>query len=289
MHALLATGAIILPQFDPAIVTIPAFELFGYTLGPFPLRWYSLAYIVGLLFGWWYARIVAQRVKAPVTRQHLDDYLLWATFGVIIGGRLGYVIFYKPSLYLARPLEILALSDGGMSFHGGLMGIIITAILFTRRHRIPTFAFADILACVAPVGLFLGRCANFINGELWGRRTDVAWGMVFPDAGPDPRHPSQLYEAALEGLILFAVLFWLSRQAFVRHHRGTLAGTFFIGYGLSRFAVEYVREPDRHLGLLAGFISMGQILCLPMIAFGVFLILYPRMTDPARTKPAGGR
>lgn len=257
-------GVLAYPQIDPVLITI-----FGV-----PVRWYSLAYLGGLLLGWWWARRVAVRLAVPVTRLQIDDFLMWATFGVILGGRLGYVLFYKPMTYLSDPMAILRLWDGGMSFHGGLLGVVLAVILFCRKNRISLFRFSDMIATVAPIGLLLGRLANFINGELWGRAADLPWAMVFPyDPLQVARHPSQLYEAALEGLLLLLVLnFVVWRTSVAQRRPGLVSGLFFIGYGLSRYVVEFAREPDAHLGLLADFISMGQVLSLPMIAFGLWLV-----------------
>ena len=255
-------GVIPFPEIDPVLIEI----------GPVAIRWYALAYVGGLFFAWWYVARLAEHKDAPLSRQHADDFLLWATAGVIIGERLGYVVFYNLSFYLDNPIAIFRLWDGGMSFHGGLIGVCLAVIVFARRNKLPLFEFSDLIGCAAPVGLFLGRIANFINGELWGRASDVPWAMVFPGAGPEPRHPSQLYEAMFEGFILFWVLFYLVHYTQARRYPGLLAGVFMIGYGVSRFLVEYVREPDSHLGLLGGFISMGQLLSLPVILFGIYLI-----------------
>lgn len=240
--------------------------------GWFKLRWYSLAYIAGLLLGWWVLIKLTERRDAPMSRQHVDDFLLWATFGTIFGGRLGYVLFYNASFYFAHPAEIVKVWDGGMSFHGGLLGVTIAILWFARRNRIDQFRFADHIACVAPIGLFFGRIANFINGELWGAPTDLPWGVVFPTGGDVPRHPSQLYEATLEGLVLFIVCNYLLRKTTARQMPGVTVGTFWVGYGLSRILLEYIREPDAHLGRFGGVITMGQLLSLPMIAFGIWLI-----------------
>jgi len=263
------------PEIDPVLV-----EIFG-----FPIRWYSLAYIAGLLLGWLWMRRTAAVLGVPITRIQIDDFLMWATLGVILGGRLGYVLFYKPAFYLSHPLEALQLWDGGMSFHGGLVGVTLGIILFARRHRIDLFRFSDLVASSVPLGLLFGRLANFINGELWGRATDLPWAMVFPrDPLGLPRHPSQLYEAALEGLALFVILNWMIyRSDIARRYPGSVVGAFFTGYGAFRFLVEYAREPDAHLGLISGFISMGQILSLPMILFGIYLIQRARRVGPVES------
>ncbi|MBB4210896.1 prolipoprotein diacylglyceryl transferase [Rhodothalassium salexigens DSM 2132] len=255
------------PNIDPVLVEI----------GPFPIRWYALAYFFGILQAYFYARALVGRLRAPISRQHLDDFILWATLGIVAGGRLGYVLFYNPGRFLAEPLSIFALWDGGMSFHGGLTGVIVAAILFTRANGIPPMRFGDMLACTAPIGLLLGRLANFINGELWGRPTDVPWAMVFPaDPLQVPRHPSQLYEAALEGVALFALVNVLAYTTRLGQRRpGVLTGVFLAGYGAARFAVEYVRSPDPQLeGLARSFLSMGQLLSLPMILAGAAIIVW---------------
>lgn len=284
------------PDISPEIFTIPLFGM------EFALRWYALAYIVGIVIGW---RLVVASVKrpglwpggaAPMRPEQVEDLLTWVILGVILGGRLGYVLFYQPGYYLANPREILAVWQGGMSFHGGLMGVVLAVVLFSRRQRIAWLSVADALCMVTPVGLLLGRIANFINGELWGRATDLPWGVAFPGAaaqtcadviGVCARHPSQLYEAALEGLILGVVLLWLGWRRGALRLPGTLTGLFFAGYGVARFLVEFVRQPDAQfvaegnpLGWavqMAGYgLTMGQVLSLPMIAFGFGMFLWAR-------------
>ena len=258
------------PVFDPVLVNI----------GPLPVRWYALAYIAGLVLGWWAARILVQRealwgaVKRPPV-DSLDDLLVYAALGVVLGGRLGYVLFYNPGHYLADPLEALMVWKGGMAFHGGLAGAALGIWLFARRQRVPMLAVADLCAAVVPVGIFLGRIANFIKPELWGRATDVPWAMVFPDAGPDPRHPSQLYEAGLEGLLLF-VLLQIAVRAGALKRPGLVTGLFGTGYGLARIICEFFREPDPQLGFLFGGATMGMLLSLPLIAIGLVLIVRAR-------------
>lgn len=240
--------------------------------GWFVLRWYSLAYIAGLLLGWWHLMRLASRRNAPMSKVHADDFLLWAALGTILGGRLGYVLFYKPAYYVSNPGEIFQVWDGGMSFHGGLLGVTLAILLFARKNRIDVFKFADLIACVAPIGLFFGRIANFINGELWGAPSDLPWAMYFPSGGDVARHPSQLYEAFFEGAVLFIALNYMLQKTRAQDFPGMTVGTFWVGYGLFRFMLEYVRVPDAHLGHLWGAITMGQILSLPMIAFGAWLI-----------------
>ncbi len=277
-----------------------AFSIFGYEIA---LRWYALSYIVGILIGWW---LVVQTVKrahlwrndtAPMTVKQVEDLATWVILGVILGGRLGFVLFYQPAYYLSNPSEILMVWQGGMSFHGGLIGVIIACVVFSWRNGIPWLSVADVLCMVTPVGLLLGRLANFINAELWGRPTDLPWGVIFPGAaaqdcagiaaGLCARHPSQLYEALLEGLILFAVLVYLGYRRGALKQVGAITGLFFIGYGVGRFLVEFVRQPDAQfvspgnpLGLawhLDGYgLTMGQILCIPMIAFGIYMLMRAR-------------
>jgi phosphatidylglycerol:prolipoprotein diacylglycerol transferase len=252
----------VFPNFDPVI----------FQIGPLAIRWYALAYIVGLVGAWRYGIWLARREPNLVTAQHVDDFLVWATVGVILGGRLGYVFFYQPAYFLAHPLEIPQMWNGGMSFHGGLVGVITAMILFARRRGIALFALADVIAATAPIGLLLGRIANFINGELWGRETDVPWGVIFPHAGPNPRHPSQLYEAFLEGFVLLIVLSCLVLVWRSRWRVGLTSGAFLIGYSLSRMAVETVRQPDDYIGLLVFDSTWGQWLSIPMLLFGVYMI-----------------
>ena len=241
-------------------------------IGPLALRWYSLAYIVGIVAAWWLLLRMVRRPASPMTAKHVDDLVTWCTLGVILGGRLAYVIFYNPQQYLENPLDVFKLWEGGMSFHGGLTGVILAIVLYARSQGLSALRILDYVAVVAPIGLLLGRFANFVNGELWGRPTDGTWGIIFPDAGPEPRHPSQLYEAALEGamlLIVLNLLFWGTRA---RLKPGLLGGIFITGYGLSRFAIEYFREPDTQLGVLSIGLTMGQLLSLPMILFGLWLL-----------------
>ena len=254
------------------ILPFPVIDPVAIALGPFAIRWYSLAYVFGLILGWRYMLRLAARPPDLVDRQDCDDFLLWATLGVILGGRLGYVSFYQPAYYLYNPLDILQVWQGGMSFHGGLLGVGVAVFLFTRKRKIPGLAFCDVVSVAAPIGLLFGRLANFINGELYGRISDVPWAMVFPRGGPNPRHPSQLYEATLEGLVLFAVLAFLVYRTRAMERPGTLTGVFLIGYALARAAVEFVREPDAHLGLVAAGATMGQLLSLPLALGGLYLV-----------------
>ncbi|MDE3060771.1 MAG: prolipoprotein diacylglyceryl transferase [Pseudomonadota bacterium] len=242
-------------------------------LGPIAIRWYSLAYIAGILLGWWV--IAKEHAKRPIpnlTPKALDDMVMWAVIGIVGGGRLGYVLFYKPDYYFAHPMEILRVWEGGMSFHGGLIGVTLAFFLFCRKYRIGFFSLVDVLACAVPIGLFFGRIANFINGELYGRPTDVPWAMVFPRGGPIPRHPSELYEAGMEGVILFCVMMFLLKRTRAREKPGLLTGVFIAGYAVSRIIGECFREPDAFLGFFWGGVTMGQILSAPMFLLGLYLI-----------------
>ena len=265
------------PVIDPVLISF----------GPIAIRWYALAYVFGLLSAWWIMARMAERPPAPgekpiLTRLMIDDYLLWATLGVILGGRFGYVLFYQGDYFLENPLRIFAVWQGGMSFHGGLAGVMLATILFARRRHVPILAIGDIACLVAPIGLFLGRIANFINGELFGRPTDVPWAMVFPRGGDILRHPSQLYEAALEGLLLLAILWALARFAHARGRRGLITGAFLLGYGLFRSFVELFREPDIQIGFLSGNTTMGQWLSVPVIIAGIWFIWVALTRAPSR-------
>ncbi len=260
------TFVIPFPSIDPVLISF----------GPIAIRWYSLAYIAGLLLGWRLLRRLVLRTPDVAGPGDADYYLVWATLGVILGGRLGYVLFYNASIYLADPLSVFAVWRGGMSFHGGLLGVILATLLFCRRRGIDLWPFADRVACISPIGLFFGRLANFINGELFGRFTDVPWAVVFPRGGPEPRHPSQIYEALGEGAVLFALLMWLAQSEPIRRRPGFLTGVFLAGYGSVRTVVELFRQPDAHLGFLSFGSTMGQWLSVPLILAGVFLIVRAR-------------
>jgi len=251
----------------------PDFDPIAFSVGPLAVRWYGLMYLVGFAGGFWLGtRRIAQNL-APVSRAQFDDLLFLAVLGVILGGRLGYVLFYKPGYYLSHPLEIFAIWQGGMSFHGGFLGVLLAMVLFARNRNIQWLALMDFIAPLVPPGLAFGRIGNFINGELWGRPTDVPWGMVFPQVDNIPRHPSQLYEFALEGVALFALLWLYSRKP---RPLGAVSGLFLVGYGSFRFIAEFGREPDAFLGYLAMGLTMGQWLCLPMIAGGLWLFWWSR-------------
>lgn len=253
------------PDIDPEILRI----------GPIVLRWYSLAYIGGILLAWMMIGRMVQKTGDFLSKIELEDLIVWAAMGVIIGGRLGYVLFYNPSYYLLHPLQALYVWEGGMSFHGGAAGVILMLIFFAWKKKKPLLKISDMVVCTVPVGLFLGRLSNFINGELYGREApDLPWGMVFPNAGPFPRHPSQLYEALLEGVVLFLLLNGFWRMKTVRKKAGIVSGLFLIGYALSRICVERVRAPDAHIGFFFGDMTMGMLLSVPMLLGGLGLIAY---------------
>ncbi len=268
------------PDFDPVLLQI----------GPFALRWYALAYVAGIVLAWLYAVKLIKtpalwRGEAPpATQQQVDDLILWVTLGIILGGRIGYVLFYRPDLFWTNPLEVLQIWNGGMSFHGGFLGVALGVAVFARVNRIELLRLGDLVAPCAPFGLFFGRVANFINGELWGRPTDAPWGVVFP-AAPDslPRHPSQLYEAALEGVVLFLILRWATHRAKLLPRRGMLTGLFLLFYGLFRIGVEFLREPDQHLPeVLRQYATLGMLLSIPMVLAGAWLVARARR----RSEPA---
>ncbi len=256
-------------------IPFPAIDPVAIAVGPVAVRWYALAYIVGLLLGWRYCLALANRPPHVVRRQDIDDFLVWATLGVVLGGRLGYVLFYNSAYYLAHPIEALYLWHGGMSFHGGAIGVTLAIWLFARARGIPFLAFADIICAAVPIGLFFGRIANFINGELFGRVTDVPWAMVFPAGGPLPRHPSQLYEATCEGLLLFIVLLIAERNG-ARRYPGMLSGLFLAGYAVARMSGELFRQPDAQVGFLIFGTTMGQLLSIPLLIAGIALIVWAR-------------
>jgi phosphatidylglycerol:prolipoprotein diacylglycerol transferase len=270
------TLSLVFPDFDPVAVH----------LGPFAIRWYALAYITGILLGWRYALRLIDQPPRFMTRVALDDFIVWVTLGIIVGGRLGYVLFYKPSTYLADPAEIVKLWHGGMSFHGGLLGVALAIFLFARRRDIPILALSDVVSTVGPIGLFFGRIANFVNGELYGRVTDLPWGMVFPHSDGLPRHPSELYEAAFEGALLFALMVSFARRRDWRERPGRLTGLFLAGYAVARMSGELFREPDSFLGFVLGPFTMGQLLSLPMLIAGICLIVACAKRAPLPDAPA---
>jgi phosphatidylglycerol---prolipoprotein diacylglyceryl transferase len=243
----------------------------AYSFGDyFDLRWYSLAYIAAIMCGWWILTKMLEAPGAPMARRHADDFILYATLGIILGGRLGYCLFYKPEMFLS-PLDVIKLWEGGMSFHGGLIGVLIGIYWLVRANKLSWLRVHDYIACCVPPGMLLGRLANFTNGELWGRPTGAAWGVIFPLADDLPRHPSQLYEGALEGVVLGLILLYLYKRTDARYYPGRLVGTFALLMGLFRFAVEFFREPD--VGVTGFFgMTMGQTLCVPLIAVGIYLL-----------------
>jgi phosphatidylglycerol:prolipoprotein diacylglycerol transferase len=280
---------LVFPDFDPVLIH----------LGPFAIRWYALAYVAGILIGWRYAVHLAKTARlwqgsAPsATPLQIDDLVLWITLGVILGGRIGYVLFYDFKEMMADPTEILKVWHGGMSFHGGFIGVSLAIVLFARANRLNILRLADVVAPCAPIGLFFGRIANFINGELWGRPTHAPWGMIFCNArvmamnggdcpaGLVTRHPSQLYEAGLEGLVLFLVLRWATHGAKWLNREGAVAGLFLTGYGMARVALENVRQPDRQMPDFPLGLTMGMMLSIPMILVGVWLVWRGLRRPPA--------
>lgn len=267
----------IFPEIDPIALY----------LGPLPVRWYSLAYLFGFLLGWRYALALAERDKnLRPTAEDVDGFLPWAVLGIIIGGRIGYVLFYNLEYYMGNPSQILFIWHGGMSFHGGMLGAVLMIALYAKFMKLNILRLGDIVCCVVPIGLFLGRLANFINGELFGRVTSLPWGVVFPGGGDQPRHPSQLYEAGLEGLILFTVLYFLARREKIRRTPGVLSGVFLAGYALTRIFVEFFREADPQIGYIGGMMTLGQILSLPMLIAGVGLAAYAWKNRETQTAKA---
>ncbi|RJF63555.1 prolipoprotein diacylglyceryl transferase [Rhodopseudomonas palustris] len=272
-------------------IAFPVFDPIAIAVGPFAIRWYALAYIAGILLGWLYARMLLQRERlwggpAPITPLQFDDFILWVTIGIILGGRTGYVLFYNLDFFVAHPAEIFELWKGGMSFHGGFMGCVVAVALFGWKRNVSIASLGDITCAVGPIGLFLGRIANFINGELWGRPADdsVPWAMVFPNAGPLPRHPSQLYEAGLEGIALFVILALMIRAGALKRP-GLIIGAFLTFYGLARITGEFFREPDPQLGFLWGGLTMGMLLSVPMVIAGIVVMLLARR-NKLRASPA---
>ncbi len=268
-------------QLPQLALAFPMIEPVIFEIGPLAVRWYGLAYVTGILLGWWFARRLVSTPRlwgdkgAPFSPADLDDFLVWAALGIVLGGRVGYVLFYDLARYIENPLDIVKIWTGGMSFHGGALGLMLAVILFSRSRGLAVFSYLDVIAVASTSGLFFGRIANFINSELWGRVTDVSWAFVFPNGGPEPRHPSQLYEAALEGVVLFIVLATLIYGWRKLAFPGFIAGAWVLGYGIARIIVEFFRMPDAHIGYLAGgFITMGMVLSLPMLALGVWAMAH---------------
>ncbi len=255
-------------------------------LGFFQLKWYSLAYLAGILIGYWYLTKLIKEPGAPLARRHADDMIFYATLGIILGGRLGYVFFYKPEI-LKTPIEILQVWNGGMSLHGGVLGVVLAIWYISRKEKLSFLRICDYIACVIPFGLLFGRLANFVNGELWGRATEVPWAIIFPMGGDVPRHPSQLYEAGLEGLLYFIITSLLFWKTDARYHPGKLVGTGLLVYGLSRFTVEFFRQPDQGLENLSWGLTMGQTLTVPMLLLGVYLV-FTSKGRRVRIEPTAG-
>lgn len=249
-------------------------------IGPLAIHWYGISYVISIIIGWAIAKKITQNQKiwgnskSPISNQNIDDSITWIIVGIIIGGRLGYVMFYDLQYYITQPTKIIAVWDGGMSFHGGVIGTLIAIVAFARKRKIPVMSMFDIVTLCSCVGLFAVRLANFVNAELWGKTTNLPWGIVFPNAGEIPRHPSQIYEAMLEGAMMFAILLWLVVKKNKLQNRGFIAGMWLIIYAITRIIIETVREPDAHIGyIFANFITMGMILSIPMIAIGVWAVV----------------
>ncbi len=269
--------AIQFPDIDPVALS----------LGPIEIRWYALAYLIGILLGWKYANHLAKKDGASrPNKDDIDNFVTWAIVGIVLGGRLGYILFYQLTYYMQNPAEILMVWHGGMSFHGGLLGVFVAMLIFAKVNEIKLLRLTDIVCAVAPVGLFFGRLANFANAELYGRFTNQPWGFVFPNAGDMPRHPSQLYEAALEGIVLFLILFLVMTNDKARNTPGLTSGLFLAGYGLFRGFVEFFREPDTQIGYIGDVFTMGQILCLPMIAAGIIVMFVANIQAKQPIQPS---
>lgn len=266
------------------IMPFPDIDPIAFSIGPLAIHWYGLAYVVGIMLGWFYARRLAGNDSlwpvnaSPITKTQLDDFVVWAALGIVLGGRIGYILFYDMPAVIESPIRAIQIWNGGMSFHGGITGTTLAMILFARKNNIPIWSLFDIVAGVVPIGLFFGRIANFINGELWGRLADVPWAVVFPSGGPFARHPSQLYEAGLEGIVLLSVLAILIYGFRALKSPGLISGVFVCGYALSRIFVEFFREPDAQLGYLlgTGWLTMGMVLSFPMILLGLWAIVRAR-------------
>ncbi len=254
---------IILPEIDPIALSF----------GPIAIRWYSLAYIAGILFTLFWLKKVNQKDQI-LSKEAYDEWLFWAVLSILLGGRIGYVLFYNPFYFLSNPSEILAFWHGGMSFHGGLIGSIVGMWLFAKKYKVNFLALTDALSVAAPVGLFFGRLANFVNMELYGRVTESNYGVIFPNAGNLPRHPSQIYEAILEGLFIFIILLFLHKFTKIKEKKGILSGLFLVLYGFSRVLIENFREPDQQIGFLFAKITMGQLLSIPLILFGIIIVIF---------------
>ena len=277
-------AALPFPNIDPVM----------FSIGPLAIHWYGLAYVAGILLGWRYTRAIASRDRLwhnntpAMSATDMDDFLLWAAAGIVLGGRIGYILFYDFAEFADNPFRIFEIWNGGMSFHGGLLGTIIAMIIFAKRRSITVFSLFDVVAAAAPIGLLLGRVANFINAELWGRVSDAPWAVVFPNGGPEPRHPSQLYEAALEGPLLFFVLLLLIFRYRRLARPGYVGGAFLAGYAASRILVEFFREPDEHIGYLLGdWLTMGMVLSVPMLLVGIITMMAVRAPADGAARDAG--
>lgn len=269
------------------MLTYPNIDPVAISLGPIRIYWYGIMYLIGFGAGWWLGRLRAKQPWRGWRPEQMDDVMFFVVFGVVLGGRFGYVLFYNFSYFISNPLSVFKVWEGGMSFHGGLIGVLIAMAIYARRRGIGFFSVADFIAPLVPIGLGAGRIGNFINGRLWGKETDLPWGMVFPGAGSVPRHPSQLYEALLEGAVLFLILWLYSRRP---RPAMAVSALFLLFYGLFRFSVEFLRVPDEQFGYLAlGWVTMGQLLSLPMILAGAGMFLYVRMRAPAAASPAAPR
>ena len=269
-------NAFVFPDFDPV----------AFSIGPLVIRWYALAYIAGIVLAWRYVLWLTAKPPRLLARDNVDDLVTWCTIGIIVGGRLGQVLLWEPAYYFAHPAEIVMVWKGGMAFHGGLVGVILAILIYALRKKIPFFAISDPIAAATPIGLLLGRIANFVNGELWGRPTDVPWAVIFPRADQLPRHPSQLYEAGLEGVILFLVLFFFARQERVRSKLGMLSGIFLIGYAIARMIGEQFREPE--VTLPSDVTTLGQWLSVPMLLYGIYLVWRAKPVSAATAGNAKG-
>ncbi|MGE5157557.1 MAG: prolipoprotein diacylglyceryl transferase [Gemmatimonas sp.] len=274
------------------LINFPVFNPVAIAIGPIVIRWYALAYIGGIVIGWIYARSLLKSEKlwggpAPISLIQLDDFILWVTIGIILGGRTGYVLFYNLPFFAQHPAEIFELWKGGMSFHGGFLGCVVAVIWFARKNNVPILSLGDITTAVGPIGLFLGRIANFINGELWGRPADpsLPWAMIFPTGGPVPRHPSQLYEAGMEGILLFTILAVMIRFGALKRP-GLILGSFIALYGVARIVGEHFREPDPQLGFLWGGLTMGMLLSIPMVIAGIVMVVLVLRRSSAKAAPA---
>ena len=265
----------IIHSFDPVLID----------LGFLQIRWYSIAYILGIILGWVYANKIIKSTEenkynfVQISTQQFDSLIVYLVIGIIIGGRLGYVIFYNLEYYSQNFFEIIKLWQGGMSFHGGLLGVVISIIIFSKKNKISFFKIADIVSCVAPIGIFFGRIANFINGELYGKISSLPWSVIFPSAGNSPRHPSQIYEALLEGIVLYLIINYFALKKDLIYKPGFISSLFLIIYSILRIFSEIFREPDAHLGLLFNYFSMGTLLSLLTIIFGLFIILFVRKNE----------